>query len=193
MKSKTAETTLEMDCPANDCHGTAVETLEKWSDDSQGTQTGNVKTLSLVDAPVVGIVAGFQDGIPMIDFPANATGSLLAARSTVALHETDVGREAVLIFEQGDSQRPIVVGLVQNPEQGCRGVSGNPDAENKGQRAVELDGERLMLSAEREIVLRCGQASITLTRAGKILIRGAYLLSRSSGINRIKGAAVQIN
>ena len=35
--------------------------------------------------------------------------------------------------------------------------------------------------------------NIMLTRAGKVLIRGAYLLSRSSGANRIKGGSVQIN
>ena len=50
-----------------------------------------------------------------------------------------------------------------------------------------------MFTAESEIVLRCGEASITLTRAGKVLIRGTYLLSRSSGVNRIKGGSVQIN
>jgi hypothetical protein len=50
-----------------------------------------------------------------------------------------------------------------------------------------------VLSAEREIVLRCGAASITLTRAGKILINGSYILSRSTGYNKIKGAAVGIN
>ena len=32
-----------------------------------------------------------------------------------------------------------------------------------------------------------------LTRAGKVLIQGAYLLSRSTGVNRIKGGSVQIN
>ena len=56
-----------------------------------------------------------------------------------------------------------------------------------------VDNERLVLTADKEIVLRCGKASITLTRAGKILIRGAYLLSRSSGVNRIKGGSVQLN
>jgi hypothetical protein len=58
---------------------------------------------------------------------------------------------------------------------------------------VQRDGEQLTLTAQREIVLRCGNASITLTRAGKILIQGTYLLSRSSGVNRIKGGSVQIN
>ena len=59
--------------------------------------------------------------------------------------------------------------------------------------SVQLDDQRLELRAEREIVLRCGKASITLTRAGKVIIQGAYLSSRSSGVNRIKGGSVQIN
>ena len=56
-----------------------------------------------------------------------------------------------------------------------------------------MDGERLIFRANEEIVLRCGKASITLTKAGKIILRGAYVLSRSSGVNRIKGGSVQIN
>ena len=58
---------------------------------------------------------------------------------------------------------------------------------------ARVDGDRVVISADKEIVLQCGKASITLTRAGKILLRGAYLLSRSSGVNRIKGGSVQIN
>jgi hypothetical protein len=42
-------------------------------------------------------------------------------------------------------------------------------------------------------VLHCGKASITLTRAGKVIIRGEYVLARSSGVNRIVGGSVQIN
>ena len=34
----------------------------------------------------------------------------------------------------------------------------------------------LCSSPSSEIVLRCGEASITLTKAGKVLIRGDYLL-----------------
>jgi hypothetical protein len=58
---------------------------------------------------------------------------------------------------------------------------------------VKVDGERLVFTGEKEIVLRCGEASITLTRAGKILLRGAYIVSRSTGVNRIKGGVVHIN
>jgi len=49
-----------------------------------------------------------------------------------------------------------------------------------------------VFNAEEEIVLCYGKASITLTRAVKVLIRGAYLLNRSSGVNRIKGGSDQL-
>ena len=35
--------------------------------------------------------------------------------------------------------------------------------------------ERLTFTAAREIVLQCGRASLVLTRAGKVLVRGAYV------------------
>jgi Phage tail baseplate hub (GPD) len=55
------------------------------------------------------------------------------------------------------------------------------------------DGQRMIVSAREKLVLRCGKASITLTKAGKMLIEGSYLLSRSTGVNRIKGGSVQLN
>jgi len=49
------------------------------------------------------------------------------------------------------------------------------------------------VSAKEQLVLRCGKASITLTKAGKIVIDGAYISCRSSGVYRIKGGSVQLN
>jgi hypothetical protein len=43
---------------------------------------------------------------------------------------------------------------------------------------VTVDGKRVTFDAKEEIVMRWGKASITLTRAGKVLIRGAYFLNR---------------
>ena len=50
-----------------------------------------------------------------------------------------------------------------------------------------------MVDAREQLVLRCGKARITLTSAGKVLIEGAYISSRSTGVNRIKGGSVQLN
>jgi hypothetical protein len=49
------------------------------------------------------------------------------------------------------------------------------------------------VSAKERLVLRCGKASVTLTRAGKVIIEGSYVVSRSTGVNRIKGGSVQLN
>ncbi|MES2673551.1 MAG: DUF6484 domain-containing protein [Pseudomonadota bacterium] len=58
---------------------------------------------------------------------------------------------------------------------------------------IHIDGKRVVIEGQEEVVLSCGESSITLTKAGKILIRGKYLVSRSSGVNRILGGSVQVN
>ena len=129
-----------------------------------------------IDGVVIGTLAGFaEDGAPLVAFPGAAEP--LPARTLAALGPAEVGAEVALMFEAGDPARPVVAGRLLRPDP----------------VAVERDGERLELTAEREIVLRCGQASITLTRAGKVLIRGAYIFSRSTGVNKIKGGSVQLN
>jgi uncharacterized protein (DUF2345 family) len=56
-----------------------------------------------------------------------------------------------------------------------------------------VDGKRVRVTAQDEIVLQCGSASVTLRRNGRVIIRGTYVESRSEGTNRIKGGQVQIN
>jgi hypothetical protein len=55
------------------------------------------------------------------------------------------------------------------------------------------DGRRVEIEAADELVLRCGEASITLTRDGRITICGTYVETRARGTNRIRGGSVQIN
>lgn len=133
---------------------------------------------------VIGILDGFDaEGRPLVDYPGNDAGGPLPALTTAAYASEAIGRQVALLFADGDGSRPVIVGLVRPPGEPVPG----------GARLAELDGERLVLSAKQEIVLECGRASITLTRAGKVLIRGTYLSSRSSGVHRIKGASVDIN
>jgi hypothetical protein len=56
-----------------------------------------------------------------------------------------------------------------------------------------VDGRRVIVEGADEIVLRCGEASITLRRNGRIVVRGAYVETHAKGTNRIKGGTVQIN
>ena len=58
---------------------------------------------------------------------------------------------------------------------------------------ADVDGKRVRIVARDEIVLECGDASITLRRNGRIIIKGTYIETSSEGTNRIKGGQVRIN
>ena len=137
-----------------------------------------------IDGVVLGCVEGIgEGGWPLVNFSGNPTDDPLMAVSTKTVTEVDTGRAVALQFLKGDPTQPVIVGFLWNPrETGVQQGIG-----------ITSDGERIELNAKKEIVLKCGKSSITLTRAGKIIIRGKYVLSRSSGVNRIKGGSVQIN
>ena len=126
------------------------------------------------------------DGRPLVGGVPGLPGEIVAARTVVPLRRSQVGDGVALVFEHGDARRPIILGVLQD-QRAATGDAPSPSV------SIQADEERFVVSAEREIVLRCGDASITLTRAGKVLIKGTYVLSRSSGYNKIKGAAVDIN
>lgn len=135
-----------------------------------------------LDGVAVGVLLGFgAQGEPLVVFTGNPQDAAVPARATTALQAGDVGGEVALLFEGGDPARPVVIGRLLRPGRSVPAVE------------VVRDGQRVDVRAEQEIVPRCGKASITLTRAGKVLIRGAYISSQSSGANRIKGGSVHLN
>jgi hypothetical protein len=151
-------------------------------------------------APRVGRIVGLEQGAVRVDFPGNTRGAL-AARSTVPI--TMGEQEVLLTFEDGDPSRPIVVGVMQEPSPTMvdlvladsshalrEATLASADA---GEASAVVDGKRLVLEAEEEVVLKCGEASITLRKDGRVVIRGAYVESYAAGTNRIKGGSVRIN
>jgi len=144
------------------------------------------------DAGIHGVVIGEllaladENTTALVRFPGQAGDGAIAARSCVDLHAVHIGQSVLLVFERGDARQPIVVGVL-------RGAAGWPLVDEPAQVEVDTDGQRLLVSAKEQLVLRCGKASITLTKAGKVLIEGSYLLSRSTGVNRVKGGSVQLN
>jgi hypothetical protein len=153
-----------------------------------------------IDGMVTGRMIGLRDGYPVVDFPAGPQGGV-PARAIVDVSENDAGRDVALMFDGGSPARPVILGIVRAPAPGELAVSAPepPAAEPPPVPAaarllsVSVDGDAVVLSAEREIVLRCGKASLTLTREGHVVLRGEYILSRAAGVNRIKGGSVQIN
>ena len=73
-----------------------------------------------------------------------------------------------------DDQDPVLIGLV------------DPPPAKKPKRVVVFEGEE-------EVILRCGKSEISLRADGRISVLGGHIVSRSTGVHRIKGASVQIN
>ncbi len=132
-----------------------------------------------LDGVVIGILLDVpQTASPVVAFPGCPSETGIAATTTTQLSRDDIGTQVALMFVAGDPSQPLVIGRIQRLPQTAQPVA-----------VAHLDGERLEFSAQKEIVLRCGKAS----SEGKVIVRGTYLSSRSSGVNRIKGGSVQIN
>lgn len=158
---------------------------------------------------VIGEICGLSaNGEALVDFSLNPSSQPLSAISTTAVTRQHFGRQVVLMFTDGRLEQPVIVGLIHSPLQdmienfefsAAQPESGESDAairpaeDDISSKDVSVDGKRVVLEGQNEIVLKCGEASITLTRAGKIMIRGKYLLNRSTGVNRILGGSVQVN
>lgn len=171
--------------------------------------TGAPETLEAGEI-VIGQFYGLSPGgQALVDFAQNPGGQPIAAISTLSVNQGQSGRQVALMFVEGDLERPLIIGFIHSPlqemiesfELTAARADGEELAESTGDEPnsarfaddVTIDGKKITLEAAQEMVLRCGNASITLTSAGKILIRGKYLLNRSSGVNRIVGGSVQVN
>ena len=127
-----------------------------------------------------------DDGSFLVQFPGNPTGRPTRALAAVEINERHVGSPVALSFVDGNIQHPLILGFIRAT---ANKVENTPPQTFE----VQQDGQRLVISAEQELVLKCGESTISLTKAGKITVRGKQLLSRAEGVNRIKGGAVQIN
>jgi hypothetical protein len=156
-----------------------------------------IKTADRIEGIRVGeIIRVDEIGNCWIDFPGNMHGPIIAGRTSSVkvkdLQKHGTGKKVLLVFENNDPKLPIIIDTMHTLLDEMT-ESQDVVLEAKKPEDVMIDGKRITFDAKEEIVLKCGKASITLTKAGKVIIRGAYVLSRSSGVNRVKGGSVQIN
>ncbi|MDM8542942.1 hypothetical protein QUF90_17855 [Desulfococcaceae bacterium HSG9] len=120
-----------------------------------------------------------------------------------ALPQLNIGA-SVLFVSDSDQEYGYILGLIEvyvHPKK----VSSEKDAlltdfENQVEielsskaKDIKVNDKKIIIEAEDEIHLKCGKGMIMINKEGKVILRGTNLISRSSGSNKIKGAAVQIN
>jgi hypothetical protein len=145
-------------------------------------------TLDSFTGLVIGELIGIREDArtPLVLFQGQLSSAAVEARSVVDLHGSHVGKQVALMFDSGDPTRPIIMGVLREGAEGSSQVK-------IGHAEVAADDERLIVTAKNQLVVRCGKASVTLTKEGKVIIRGTFVSSQSSGVNRVKGGSVQIN
>ena len=153
-------------------------------------------TLTQLTAPCVGYVDGTgRNGEILVhtDKTSPQKARLLANVDRTELIGPDaLGREVLLVFDHGDPNRPIIIGFLEHPLEKLVSLELESE-EAKKKKDIAIDGKRVTIEAEEEVLLRCGKGSILIRKDGKIVIKGTNILSRSSGPNRVKGASVGLN
>ena len=122
----------------------------------------------------VGIVLGADAaGQPLVDFPGNPYGPLVARVAVVGGFDVAACvagcAQVVLVFERAEASLPIIVGVM------CGG----------GQAPPVAGPQRQTISAEKELTLRCGKGSVTIREDGNILIKGTNVTSRATEVHKI--------
>lgn len=152
-------------------------------------QLKDIQVESIHGVHVGKITSVKETGHILVDYPHNPFGPL-PARSTVDTTFEDQNRHVLLTFENNDPRLPIIIGLIQDQPV----ILTKEIALDKKQIGdIMVDGERVVFNAKKEIELRCGKSSLIMKKDGRVVIKGTQLVSRASGMNKIKGAAVKIN
>lgn len=118
------------------------------------------------------------------------------ALSTICLTEHHIDRKVALLFTNGNIESPVIMGVIHNPLDDLIDRFNNKEKLlniKKEHDDVLIEGKKITFESENEIILKCGESSIILMKSGKILIKGKYILNRSTGVNRILGGSVQVN
>jgi hypothetical protein len=150
--------------------------------------------------PVVGRLSSRPgSGTVMVECPGLSPrpARILSTLNLAELLKKDNdGREVLVVFANGNPDDPVIVGMIENILDNLVSMEIADKRKPEGDKdAVEatVDGERVVIRAENELVLTCGKGSITITKEGRIVVKGVDIVSRASQVNKIKGGVVALN
>ena len=166
-----------------------------------------LETLVQVPGVMTAVLQGVgPDGQPLIRWEGQHEPQRACAVVWMGQYAPDwhacKGLRVVIAFDQGDETRPVLLGLLDAPpntqvplvEPQPQPVQQDPAPGTAP--AVESGGPNpdvLHLESDKELVLQCGKAKIALRADGRVTILGGHVVSRSTGVNKIKGGSVHIN
>ncbi|WP_437655271.1 DUF6484 domain-containing protein [Sorangium sp. So ce1182] len=139
-----------------------------------------------VRGPTAGSLASVRpDGSVLVRWSGQnepVAAAIAAHLPRQALLDAILARADVLLdFLDGDIGRPVILGLLRHR------------IDITDERRASFDLDDFTLHAPKNLVLECGESSISLTHTGRITIRGTEIVSESTGAVKLKGAHVELN
>jgi len=166
------------------------------SESIQGESSSSQAELSTSSGLLVGrITALLENGNPLVAFDGETKSEPIEALTVVPLSSSSIGKDVAISFAQNQNGMPIVMGVIRRMLDEVLDDVPEQEALKTGtvKPEVIVDGNKLELSAPEEVTIRCGEASITLNKSGKILIKGKHVLNRISGAYKVKSGSIELN
>lgn len=111
---------------------------------------------------------------------------------TELLKPENRGLEVLLLFEEGDPSKPVIVSARGSLFQKILKKTVSKELKAIPQM-VHINGHRIELEAAADLILRCGKSLISITNKGVIRFEGTDIEMMSHGENRIKGSTIELN
>ena len=141
-----------------------------------------------------GCLAGIDDSgrlLIVVDGSSKPQVALTTVRMSRDEFRESVGERVVIDFDGG---KPIVTGIIQTKATlALREVLEIAAPIERPSNVIVDNQAQHIIEAQEELTLKCGKASITLRKNGKVIIRGVDVLTDADGCNRIRGGVVDIN
>lgn len=153
-------------------------------------------TRDRIEGPRVGVVVAAGAGAVTVDYAGNSRGPL-PARISAAIDDAALeaaardGQEALLFFDGGDPGKPVLTALLRSATPHLDALLSQPLPE--AEKVAKVDGKRVLIEGREEVVLKCGKATLTLRRDGKVVLRGVNVTTQADGVHKVRGGKVEIN
>jgi hypothetical protein len=133
---------------------------------------------------LIGRIIAVDDTGTSVAF-SNTTSKAL---SVCPLERKDIERLCAIQFIQGDLSKPLIMGLIHTQTS-----AGPGEIPKTSEVSVRRNGKQVVIQADDELVLQCGESCIVMTAEGTVYIRALYIDSHALATQRLRGGSVQVN
>lgn len=115
-------------------------------------------------------------------------------RNTISgLPELQPGNQVLYLVPDTKDEPGCVLGLIEPYRPKVDRVMDKLMRRGRMPSITTIEDEVVRIKAHKGLVIECGKGTIIITEDGKVQIKGQELLSRARGMNRIKGAGINLN